>query len=295
MDTRVFAYVAKLADTGSYARAARELFITKQGLASAIERLERSLNVPLFEADHKGVRLTEYGEVFCAFSRAFLDRQKAMSEEIELLRRREERSVTLAASTGLFNVITREDICAFDEENAFGASVEILRAVLGGDCEAMLLEKACDFALLNDPIQNERIASVPLHRDSMFFWVDAAHALAQRKTARLADAAGCEVACLSPDEYVSLAPVVERLRTEAPDCRIFYADQMIEVLERALERRALAITVRSHVGSFPHEGFVGVPIEDASWGFSIAYRCDRSLSLWDEAFLAHLSSLAVFC
>lgn len=88
MDTRVFAYVAKLADTGSYARAARELFITKQGLASAIERLERSLNVPLFEADHKGVRLTEYGEVFCAFSRAFLDRQKAMSEEIELLRRR---------------------------------------------------------------------------------------------------------------------------------------------------------------------------------------------------------------
>ena len=52
MDTRVFAYVAKLADTGSYARAARELFITKQGLASAIERLERSLNVPLFEADH---------------------------------------------------------------------------------------------------------------------------------------------------------------------------------------------------------------------------------------------------
>ena len=103
MDTRVFAYVAKLADTGSYARAAQELFITKQGLASAIERLERSMGVPLFEADRKGVRLTEYGHVFCSFSRMFEERHRAMMDEIEQMRRREERAVTLAASTGLFN------------------------------------------------------------------------------------------------------------------------------------------------------------------------------------------------
>ena len=90
MDTRVFAYVAKLADTGSYARAAQELFITKQGLASAIERLERSMGVPLFEADRKGVRLTEYGHVFCSFSRMFEERHRAMMDEIEQMRRREE-------------------------------------------------------------------------------------------------------------------------------------------------------------------------------------------------------------
>ena len=144
MDTRVFAYVAKLADTGSYARAAQELFITKQGLASAIERLERSMGVPLFEADRKGVRLTEYGHVFCSFSRMFEERHRAMMDEIEQMRRREERAVTLAASTGLFNVITREDICAFSERNAWGARVKILRAVLDRDCETMLLEKACD-------------------------------------------------------------------------------------------------------------------------------------------------------
>lgn len=91
---------AKLADTGSYARAAQELFITKQGLASAIERLERSMGVPLFEADRKGVRLTEYGHVFCSFSRMFEERHRAMMDEIEQMRRREERAVTLAASTG---------------------------------------------------------------------------------------------------------------------------------------------------------------------------------------------------
>lgn len=294
MDTRVFAYVAKLADTGSYARAAQELFITKQGLASAIERLERSMGVPLFEADRKGVRLTEYGHVFCSFSRMFEERHRAMMDEIEQMRRREERAVTLAASTGLFNVITREDICAFSERNAWGARVKILRAVLDRDCETMLLEKACDFALLNNPICNEQLVTVPLHKDMMFFWVPAAHPLAVRGTASLADAEGCEVACLSPDEYVSLVPVAERLAREAPGCSLSYADQMIEVFERAMDRGTMSITVRSHVHSFPHEGYVGVPIEDAPWGFSVAYRRDRLLSRWDEAFLAYLSSLATF-
>lgn len=61
-----------------------------------------------------------------------------------------------------------------------------------------------------------------------------------------------------------------------------------------MDRGTMAITVRSHVHSFPHEGYVGVPIEDAPWGFSVAYRRDRLLSRWVEAFLAYLSSLATF-
>lgn len=116
-----------------------------------------------------------------------------------------------------------------------------------------------------------------------------------RGTASLADAEGCEVACLSPDEYVSLVPVAERLAREAPGYSLSYADQMIEVLERAMDRGTMAITVRSHVHSFPHEGYVGVPIDDGPVGiFRWPYRRDRLLSRWDEAFLAYLSSLATF-
>lgn len=48
MDTRVFAYVAKLADTGSYAAGGSRAVLPSRGLPSAIERLERSMGVPLF-------------------------------------------------------------------------------------------------------------------------------------------------------------------------------------------------------------------------------------------------------
>ncbi|MEY8460425.1 LysR family transcriptional regulator [Eggerthellaceae bacterium 24-137] len=294
MDTKVFGYVVSLAEEGSYGRAAKRSFITSQGLASAVERLEQALGAKLFEADHRGVSLTEYGQVVYRFSVNFEESHRAMVDRLEELRRREKRLISLAYSTGLLNVITREEIKRFDASNSHDASVDILRAVYDHDCEGLLLEKACDFALLNNPVAHPQLLSVPLHKDMMFLWAPEDSWFARKPCLSLADLAGCEVFCLAPDEYTSLSSIEHRVKEEAPGCELMYADQMIEVLERAMIRGVTAITVRSHTSSFPNEGYVGVPIVDLTWGFSLAYRQDRALRPWEESFVAYISSLAMF-
>lgn len=294
MDSKVFGYVVALADTGSYARAAKQLYITPQGLASAIKRLEAAVGVPLFKGDHEGTVLTDYGRVFYRFALSFEQGYESTMEEIEKLRRKESKSILVSVSTGLFNVIPREVLLGFNETARTGAHVEISRTMVDYDCESCLLDKACDFALLNNPIDHRMLSSVPLHKDTMFLWLSADSPMAAWPSVTSADLEGMHLVCLAPDEYVTSRNLVAKLAGPAVGCTLYPVDEMIEVLELAMRRGIAAVAVRSHVDAFPNEGYVGVPIEDLTWGFSVAYRQDRDLSSWDQEFLSFLSSHALF-
>ena len=294
VDSKVFGYVVALADTGSYARAAKQLYITPQGLSSAIKRLESTMGVPLFKGDHDGTVLTPYGRIFYQFALSFESGYDAAMDEIEKLRRQESKTMLLSVSTGLFNVMSREALLQFNETASTGARIEILRTMVDYDCESYLLDKACDFALLNNPVDHHALLSVPLHKDTMFLWVSSASPLARKKTVRCADLAGMHLVCLTPSEYVASRNYVAKLAEPSIGCTLYPVDEMIEVLELAMKRNIAAVTVRSHVSAFPNEGYVGIPIEDLTWGFSIAYRQDRRLSPWDEDFLAFASAHAAF-
>lgn len=77
------------AETGSFSRAADELFISRPALIQQINLLEKRVGFRLFDRGHKGVRLTKAGEVFyhnskqiVQFSNATLQQCKTISEGV---------------------------------------------------------------------------------------------------------------------------------------------------------------------------------------------------------------------
>ena len=64
MDIKVCRYFITLAQTKSYAKAARELYLTTQGLSTSIKRLEATMGVPLISNETGSLELTEYGKIF---------------------------------------------------------------------------------------------------------------------------------------------------------------------------------------------------------------------------------------
>lgn len=68
-------YFKRLAEVGSYTKAAKDLFIAQPTLSIAIKRMEEQLGFPLFNRNNKsGLELTESGKVFYEFaSRAIVD------------------------------------------------------------------------------------------------------------------------------------------------------------------------------------------------------------------------------
>ena len=115
MDSKVFRYVVALAETSSYSQAAKELYITPQGLANSIKRLETSVGVPLFKAGREGVALTQYGRVVCEFAKGYEREFRLMMDEIDKLKKTESKTISLSVSTGLFNDFSREDILGFND------------------------------------------------------------------------------------------------------------------------------------------------------------------------------------
>lgn len=294
MDSKVYEYVVALADTGSYAKAAAQLYITPQGLSSSIKRLESTLGVPLFRSDHEGTTLTSYGRTFYDFAKRSVRDYGQMVEKIERMRHQEERRISLSTSPGLFNNLPRESILEFNEVSETGATVVISRTLYDQDCVAALREKLCDFVLLNDPIDRSAFAAVPICREMMLLWTPEDSELASRESVSSADLAGMDLVCLSPKEYVASVEFAERLAQPPFSCTLHFADEVIEELEIAMERKISAIVPRVHATSFTKEGFVGVPITDITWGFSLAYLADRELSPWDEEFISFMSGKAQF-
>ena len=65
-------YYIELARVGSFYRAAKNVFISQQGLNKAITSLESELGVKLVERESRGVRLTSSGEVFLEHAKTLL-------------------------------------------------------------------------------------------------------------------------------------------------------------------------------------------------------------------------------
>lgn len=294
MDVKVFDHVVALADEGSYAKAARRLYITPQGLNNSIKRLEGSLGVALFTAAHDGVELTAYGREFYKLAKTTVGNYHDTLEAIDGLKRAESRIITLACSTGLFNVIHRDFFRAFDKVSKTDARVALSRTRVDHDCESDLLDKVCDFALLNLPVERSGMAVVPLYRDWMFVWLPEKHPLAQKESVTCADFAGIEAVCLSPSEFITSKCYVCKLEAPPLSCKLHYEDEVVAVMENAMRLHVPGFLPRQHAEAFTREGYVARPIKDIIWGFGIAYREDRELTAWDREFLDYVSQAAKF-
>lgn len=246
MDIKVYRYFTALARTKNYARAAKELYITPQGLSSSIKRLESSLEVPLFDSKPGSIELTEYGTILYRRVRSILREHDEMQEEIRSLYRRKSGRILLSASTGIFNVIPREAVRNFNKTSKTGAHVDISRTVVDYDCETSLIERTCDFALLNDPIDHSVLASIPLQKDMMFLWVPADSPLANKDELDVGDLDGLAVSCVTSQEFKTSRKNEGILREQAPRCTLLHEDEMISVVEEALRGGGYALLPRVH-------------------------------------------------
>ncbi|MBR3761992.1 MAG: LysR family transcriptional regulator [Lachnospiraceae bacterium] len=61
-------YVLKIAKTGSFNEAAKQLFVAQSSLSLSIKSLEHELNIKIFERSGNGVYLTKDGAEFVRYA-----------------------------------------------------------------------------------------------------------------------------------------------------------------------------------------------------------------------------------
>lgn len=106
----------KIADSGSFSQAAKELFLTQPTISAHISSLEKELNSRLFVRNTKEVHLSENGTVLYNYAKQMLVLQKRIEDTFASNEEKEQQCITIAASTIPAQYILPGILVAFSEK-----------------------------------------------------------------------------------------------------------------------------------------------------------------------------------
>lgn len=106
----------KIADSGSFSKAAKDLFLTQPTISAHITSLEKELNSRLFIRNTKEVRLSESGETLYNYAKQMLVLQKRIEDTFATKEEKEQQCLTIAASTIPAQYLLPGILVAFSEK-----------------------------------------------------------------------------------------------------------------------------------------------------------------------------------
>ena len=89
----------QIADSGSFSKAAKELYLTQPTISAHISSLEKELNTRLFVRNTKDVRLSDSGNVLYDYAKQMIALQKKIEDTFVVREEKGQQCITIAAST----------------------------------------------------------------------------------------------------------------------------------------------------------------------------------------------------
>ncbi|MDC7335831.1 LysR substrate-binding domain-containing protein [Streptomyces lydicus] len=178
-----------VADALHFGRAAEELGMAQPPLSQSIRRLERELEVELFDRSGRRVALTAAGQALVPEARAMLaaDRRlRARMAEVRAAAARPPLRVGLVPETPAS--VVRELLVGLTEQAPDG-EVE-LREIPGAEQLRMLLDGRLDVGLLRHPVAEPELRTVPVAEERLGVVLPRLSALARQPQVALGELAG---------------------------------------------------------------------------------------------------------
>jgi LysR family hydrogen peroxide-inducible transcriptional activator len=188
MEMQQLRYVVAVARTRNFSRAAEQCHVAQPSLSQQIQKLEDELGERLFDRMKREVKLTSHGEVF-------LRRAIRILEEVDAAKREAADAQDLLRGTltiGVLPTIAPYLLPAALAE--FTKKFHGVEIIVHEDTTTRLLKLAhgyeIDFALVSQPIQDERLEVRQLFTEELLLALPPGHPLARKRSVTVADLAG---------------------------------------------------------------------------------------------------------
>ena len=178
-------YVVTVAEEGRFTRAAARLHVAQPSISSAVAALEQELGAPLFNRERSEVTLTGAGEVFLPWARQVLaDCEAGAASVRDLLGLRRGRLV-IGATPSLTTHLLPPVLARFHTDYP---GIELTVHEAGSQELVDRLGKGeMDLAVVILPIDRPWVESRSLLEEELVLAVNREHALAQRRSIRVAE------------------------------------------------------------------------------------------------------------
>ncbi|MEU1015763.1 LysR family transcriptional regulator [Streptomyces sp. NPDC005900] len=191
-DSRHIRTFHEVVRAGSYSAAARSLGYTQPAITQQMKALERSVGTPLFTRVGRRMRLTEAGEALSRHAGIILEDISAAQRQMNAITRLRSGRVRVCAFPSANATLIPEALARLAAGHP-GVRVELLedeppeslRRVVRGECDITL---AFTYPGLHEEVPEE-LAEIPLMEDQLTVLLPTGHAMARRRSVKLAELA----------------------------------------------------------------------------------------------------------
>ena len=184
MELKQLTYFLQICEDKNFTLAAKQLFITQQGLSMSMARLEEELGCKLFDRTARKLQLTKDGEYFLEHAREIVCLTNNLSDHFSLLyHRRQMMDIAAGAETlGLFPLRLQKILQNRDPDFPIA-----LHYAPGIRSEAYLDQNICTFGFVCGPIDTKKYHAHLLMQRDYTYLVNRAHPLAEHEALYLED------------------------------------------------------------------------------------------------------------
>lgn len=202
--------------SGSFSKAAGRLFISQQGLSSAISNLEKELSCPLLLRSPKGVTPTEEGRFLLSQARIILAANAACTQYFAA--RRPTQVLHLASAFGALPEFADAALSRFAEQYP-NVRLEITEYT-DKLCDSAVESGNADVGLSVMPVDTERFSAVKLFSSKMCLLVNRSHPLAGKGAIPIGELDGVKMV-IPDDSFKPPAVFLARCAAQSvkPDIR----------------------------------------------------------------------------
>ncbi len=176
---QLYSFIA-LCDQKNISATSKNLNISQQGLSRQIQSLEKELEGTLFERNHTGVFLTDFGEEVLPYLVDSIKNYEKIMQISASHNNSKNNIIKLAFAQGVTSAIGVEFILEFNKQYP-NTHVEILEFT-DEDCYNALISEDVDFAFMIHPFNTSKIIHTPVYKDSAYVVVNNDHKYAKTKT-----------------------------------------------------------------------------------------------------------------
>jgi len=189
MEMQQLRYVVAVARTGNFSRAAEQCHVSQPSLSQQIMKLEDELSERLFDRMKRAAKLTPHGKTFLRRAMRILHEVDAVKREAVEANSLLRGTITIGVLPTIAPYLLPESVAEFTEKYP---GVEI---VVQEDTTAQLLKHTLayeiDFALVSQPINDERLAVRVLFAEELLLALPPGHPLTRKSKIGVGDLA-CE-------------------------------------------------------------------------------------------------------
>ena len=155
----------RVADSGSFSKAAKELYLTQPTVSAHISSLEKELNARLFIRNTKEVSLSQDGKKLYDYARKILDIEAEIRREFCDTEEQEHQCIRIAASTIPAQYLLPGILAKFSEKHP-SEQFEIIELDSMGVVE-QIIERNIDLGFTGTELEKKHCTYIPFYKDEL--------------------------------------------------------------------------------------------------------------------------------